>query len=302
MQQISQMAGMRGLMADPAGRIIELPIRSSFRGGLTVLEYFLSTHGARKGLADTAIRTADSGYLTRRLIDVAQNVIINEEDCGTEAGSWLDGINPGDHDNARDKVLGRLTAEPVIDPSTGEVILDRNELIDEEALGQIFQVRHHPDLRQVSTDLRVPPRGLPQLLRPASGDRRNGEDGRRRRYRGGPVHWRARYSADYAYLPHRWCGRAGHHQRSPAGGGAVRGSGAEGRGRAERDRRRGGDRAERREEVYQVTARETYRDDYPIPEGYEVVAREQEPVSAGDVLAMLEGAEPVVARVSGVVE
>ena len=85
-QQIAQMAGMRGLMADPSGRIIELPIRSSFRDGLSVLEYFLSTHGARKGLADTAIRTADSGYLTRRLIDVAQNVIVYDEDCGTEGG------------------------------------------------------------------------------------------------------------------------------------------------------------------------------------------------------------------------
>ena len=87
--QISQMAGMRGLMSDPAGRIIELPIRSSFREGLSVLEYFISTHGARKGLADTALRTADSGYLTRRLIDVSQDVIIVEEDCGTTAGIWV---------------------------------------------------------------------------------------------------------------------------------------------------------------------------------------------------------------------
>src|SRR5438128_4234019 len=84
--QISQMAGMRGLMANPAGRIIELPIKSSFREGLTVLEYFISTHGARKGLADTALKTADSGYLTRRLVDVAQDVIIREEDCGTDRG------------------------------------------------------------------------------------------------------------------------------------------------------------------------------------------------------------------------
>ena len=89
-QQIRQMAGMRGLMADPSGRIIELPIRSNFREGLTVLEYFISTHGARKGLADTALRTADSGYLTRRLIDVAQDVIVYEEDCGTEDGIWID--------------------------------------------------------------------------------------------------------------------------------------------------------------------------------------------------------------------
>src|SRR5207247_2973328 len=88
-QQIAQMSGMRGLMADPSGRIIELPIKASFRDGLSVLEYFLSTHGARKGLADTAIRTADSGYLTRRLIDVAQNIIIYDEDCGSEAGIMI---------------------------------------------------------------------------------------------------------------------------------------------------------------------------------------------------------------------
>jgi len=86
---ISQLAGMRGLMADPAGRIIRLPIQSNFREGLTALEYFISTHGARKGLADTALRTADAGYLTRRLVDVAQDIITNEEDCGTEDGIWI---------------------------------------------------------------------------------------------------------------------------------------------------------------------------------------------------------------------
>ena len=93
--QITQMAGMRGLMTDPSGRIIDLPIRSSFREGLTVLEYFISTHGARKGLADTALRTADSGYLTRRLIDVAQDVIILVDDCGTRMGVWLDQPDSG---------------------------------------------------------------------------------------------------------------------------------------------------------------------------------------------------------------
>src|SRR6476659_8547374 len=87
-KQIRQLAGMRGLMADPSGRIIDLPIRSNFREGLTVLEYFVSTHGGRKGLADTALRTADAGYLTRRLVDVAQDVIVHVEDCGTLAGMW----------------------------------------------------------------------------------------------------------------------------------------------------------------------------------------------------------------------
>ena len=86
---IGQLGGMRGLMADPSGRIIDVPVRSNFREGMTVLEYFISTHGARKGLADTALRTADSGYLTRRLVDVAQDVITREDDCGTEEGSWI---------------------------------------------------------------------------------------------------------------------------------------------------------------------------------------------------------------------
>jgi DNA-directed RNA polymerase subunit beta' len=110
------MAGMRGLMADPSGKIIELPIRSSFRGGLSVLEYFLSTHGARKGLADTAIRTADSGYLTRRLIDVSQNVIVYEEDCGAEAGIIVDDLaDPARRRQRMEQIVGRVLAEDVVD-------------------------------------------------------------------------------------------------------------------------------------------------------------------------------------------
>ena len=122
--QISQMAGMRGLMTDPAGRIIDLPIRSSFREGLSVLEYFISTHGARKGLADTALRTADSGYLTRRLIDVSQEVIILEDDCGTTAGIWL--TEPGEKgvfESLRERIIGRRAASDLFDPETGEVIV-----------------------------------------------------------------------------------------------------------------------------------------------------------------------------------
>ena len=138
MNQISQMAGMRGLMADPTGRIIPVPIRSNFREGLTVLEYFISTHGARKGLADTALRTADSGYLTRRLVDVSQDVIITMEDCGTDLGVWL--LPPSRRDGtesleAREhyytRILGRVAAEPVVDPNTGEVLADRNQEIQE---------------------------------------------------------------------------------------------------------------------------------------------------------------------------
>ncbi len=137
-QQIAQMAGMRGLMADPSGRIIELPIRSSFRDGLTVLEYFLSTHGARKGLADTAIRTADSGYLTRRLIDVAQNIIVYDEDCGTESGILIhDLADPELRAGRLEQLVGRVTAQPIIHPDTGEIVVDANEEIDEEKRDQI---------------------------------------------------------------------------------------------------------------------------------------------------------------------
>ncbi len=146
-QQISQMSGMRGLMADPSGRIIELPIRSSFRDGLTVLEYFLSTHGARKGLADTAIRTADSGYLTRRLIDVSQNVIVYEEDCGTEQGIWITDLTDAARRDLRLAQLpGRILATDAVDEATGEVIAERNTLIDEYVRDQIAAARELPVL------------------------------------------------------------------------------------------------------------------------------------------------------------
>ena len=114
---IGQLGAMRGLMADPSGRIIDVPVRSNFREGMTVLEYFISTHGARKGLADTALRTADSGYLTRRLVDVAQDVITREEDCGTEEGSWIIRSESSDEKGAFQKrLVGRLAAAPLPDP------------------------------------------------------------------------------------------------------------------------------------------------------------------------------------------
>jgi len=146
-QQISQMSGMRGLMADPSGRIIELPIRSSFRDGLTVLEYFLSTHGARKGLADTAIRTADSGYLTRRLIDVSQNVIVYEEDCGTEQGVWIaDLVDPARRDLRLTQLPGRVVATDVVDEATGEVVVERNTVLDEATRDAIAAAKDVPHL------------------------------------------------------------------------------------------------------------------------------------------------------------
>jgi len=123
-QQIRQLAGMRGLMADPSGRIIDLPIKANFREGLTVLEYFISTHGARKGLADTALRTADSGYLTRRLVDVAQDVIVREEDCRTTSGIEVSEIKDGTEviEKLADRIIGRILLEDVVHPVTGEVL------------------------------------------------------------------------------------------------------------------------------------------------------------------------------------
>jgi len=138
--QITQLGGMRGLMANPAGRIIELPIKSNFREGLTVLEYFISTHGARKGLADTALRTADSGYLTRRLVDVAQDVIVREEDCGTDKGFLVTAIQDGREviEDLYDRIDGRYAFETIRHPETGEIIVRRNELIDSEIAEKII--------------------------------------------------------------------------------------------------------------------------------------------------------------------
>ena len=130
-QPIRQLAGMRGLMADPSGRIISHPIRSNFREGLTALEYFLSTHGARKGLADTALRTADAGYLTRRLVDVAQDVMIWMEDCGTQAGIWIDRESSAPiGESFGERIVGRITAAPVVDPRSGEVIVEKGTMIE----------------------------------------------------------------------------------------------------------------------------------------------------------------------------
>ncbi len=135
---IAQLAGMRGLMADPSGRIIRLPIQSNFREGLNALEYFISTHGARKGLADTALRTADAGYLTRRLVDVAQDIIINEEDCGTTDGIWIRRSDDIAGQSLKERLFSRVTAMRVIDPRTGEVLADRDEMLDHAAARRIM--------------------------------------------------------------------------------------------------------------------------------------------------------------------
>src|SRR2546422_997171 len=148
-QQIRQLAGMRGLLADPTGRIIDLPIMANFTEGLTVLEYFISTHGTRKGLADTALRTADSGYLTRRLVDVAQDVIVREEDCGTTNGIWIRDITPDRAKNEPifEKIAGRVAAEDV---SVGsKVLVPAGTAISDEAARKIIEASVPVKMRSV---------------------------------------------------------------------------------------------------------------------------------------------------------
>ncbi|MEL7624024.1 MAG: DNA-directed RNA polymerase subunit beta' [Clostridiales bacterium] len=137
--QIRQLSGIRGLMADPTGKTIEVPIKSNFREGLTVLEYFTSTHGARKGLADTALRTADSGYLTRRLVDVAQDVIVREDDCGTNVGIWVDEVKDGNEsiEPLVERLIGRFAMENIVHPETGEVMVEANQEIMEDQAEEI---------------------------------------------------------------------------------------------------------------------------------------------------------------------
>ncbi|MDZ5474271.1 DNA-directed RNA polymerase subunit beta' [Bacillus sp. 31A1R] len=137
----TQLAGMRGLMANPAGRIIELPIKSSFREGLTVLEYFISTHGARKGLADTALKTADSGYLTRRLVDVAQDVIVREDDCGTDRGLQIRALRDGTEiiEALEERLIGRHARKSIKHPETNAVIVPENGLITEDLATEVIE-------------------------------------------------------------------------------------------------------------------------------------------------------------------
>jgi len=137
--QIRQLAGMRGLMAKPDGSIIETPITANFREGLNVLQYFISTHGARKGLADTALKTANSGYLTRRLVDVTQDLVVTEEDCGTANGALMRAIVEGGEviESLRDRILGRTTAEEVLHPETRDVMVPAGQLLDEDTIEEL---------------------------------------------------------------------------------------------------------------------------------------------------------------------
>src|SRR5438105_4472337 len=153
-QQIRQLAGMRGLMADPTGRIIDLPIKANFSEGLTVLEYFISTHGARKGLADTALRTADSGYLTRRLVDVAQDVIVRVEDCGTTSGVWVTDISEERAltEPLFERIAGRVAAADILDPKTQETLVKEGaEISDVQARNSILAGVSQVKVRSVLT-------------------------------------------------------------------------------------------------------------------------------------------------------
>ena len=202
---------MRGLMAKPDGSIIETPITANFREGLNVLQYFISTHGARKGLADTALKTANSGYLTRRLVDVAQDVVVTEVDCGTAQGLTMTPIVEGGDvvEPLRDRVLGRIVAEDVFLPGNDEdPIVTRNTLLDEkwvdkleDAGVQSIKVRSTDHLRTRVRRLRHC-YGRDLAPRPPRQHRRGGRRHRR------AVDRRARHPADHAYLPHRWRGVA----------------------------------------------------------------------------------------------
>ena len=140
MNQLRQIAGMRGLMANTSGKAVEIPIRSCFREGLDVLEYFISSHGARKGLADTALRTADSGYLTRRLVDVAQDIIVREHDCGTTEGIEIEDIKDGNQiiEKLHERLIGRYALHDIVNPSTGELIVDNDTLITPDIADKII--------------------------------------------------------------------------------------------------------------------------------------------------------------------
>ena len=141
MNQLRQIAGMRGLMANTSGKAVEIPIKSCFREGLDVLEYFISSHGARKGLADTALRTADSGYLTRRLVDVSQDIIVREEDCGTTEGIEITDIKDGNQiiEPLHERLVGRYLVEPVKHPETGEIIADTDILLTDDLASKIIE-------------------------------------------------------------------------------------------------------------------------------------------------------------------
>ena len=216
MAQIRQLAGMRGLMADTSGRTIEIPIKANFREGLSVLEYFISSRGARKGLADTALRTADSGYLTRRLVDVSQEVIIREHDCGTTEGITVREISENGQviETFAERLKGRYPVHDVVDPQTGELLFSKDHMLTGEDASLLeargiesLEIRSRPHLPG-------PERRVLPVLRREPGHWRACGRGRGRWHHRGSVHRGAGHPADHADLPHRRRGRGRHHPRS----------------------------------------------------------------------------------------
>ena len=250
--QVRQIAGMRGLVSNPKGETIPRPIKSSFREGLSVLEYFISTHGARKGLADTALRTADSGYLTRRLVDVAQDVIVREEDCGTDRSLPMR-IAEKDAEghlrklpNIENTGTGRTVAEDIeID---GVVLAKTGDDTTELMLDRLTEAGVEAIRTSQRAGLRGQDRRLRQVLRPLAGHRQAGGRRRGRRHRRRPVDRRAGHPAHHADLPHRRCGGPGHHPRPAAHPGALRGPHPEGHGAHQRVRGPGQDRGDREDQ------------------------------------------------------
>ena len=210
--QIRQLAGMRGLMAKPDGSIIETPITANFREGLNVLQYFISTHGARKGLADTALKTANSGYLTRRLVDVAQDLVVTELDCGTENGLAMTPIVEGGDvvEGLGERVLGRVTAERACSaPASDEVVVEAGDAARREAGAPARAGRRRPGDGPLADHLRDALRRLRPVLRArprARPPHQHRRGGRRDR---GAVDRRAGHAAHDAHVPHRWRGLAG---------------------------------------------------------------------------------------------
>ena len=203
--QVQQIAGMRGLVANPRGEIIPRPIKSNFREGLSVLEYFISTHGARKGLADTALRTADSGYLTRRLVDVAQEVIVREDDCESARGIWVENVD-GDPESIRileTKLLGRQLADDV-KLADGTTMPRNTEIGEIEVRAARGRPGRRPGARAFGAHLRLAQRRVRGVLRDDAGDGQARRPGRGGRHHRRPVHRRARHAAHHADLPHRW--------------------------------------------------------------------------------------------------
>ena len=239
-KQIRQLAGMRGLMANPKGEIIERPIKANFMEGLSVLEYFISTHGARKGLADTALRTADSGYLTRRLVDVSQDVIVREEDCGTPEYVELPIRTTRRAQQVAARPRSSRSTSPARSPpgSRARRCSPRRArsspcALLEELEAELGAETHRPG----SLGRQVPRRGrrVPGLLRHLPRDRRDVRDRRCDRHRRRPVDRRAGHAADDAHLPHRRCRRRRHHARPAARRRDLRGPQPEGCGDARRD-------------------------------------------------------------------